>query len=426
MAQSLKRRDSRGRILRKNEQQRPDGRYLYIYKDPTTDKNAYIYSWKLERNDKMPAGKKVELSLREKEKLIEKDLRDGISYKAGGVTVLELVERYISLKTKVRPTTRAGYKTVINVLKEDAFGKKKIADIKTSEAKKWLIGLQDGGRSYSSIHSIRGVVRPAFAMAVEDDLLRKNPFDFELAKVLINDSVKRDALTAKQERDFLKFVKEDEYFSQYYDGIFILLKTGLRISELCGLTIRDVDLQERTIDIHKQLQYTGGKKAYIEQTKTTAGTRVLPMSDEVYEAFKRVISGRKKPRVEQMIDGVSGFLFLDDRGKPMLAYQWEKKFQHIVQKYNKIYKVELPKITPHICRHTYCTNMAKSGIAVKTLQYLMGHADIATTMNVYTHLKLEDAKDELEQLKAREQLKKELILVDMENAKKELKRVSSI
>jgi len=311
-------------------------------------------------------------------------------------------------------------------LKEDAFGKKKIADIKTSEAKMWLIELQDGGRSYSSIHSIRGVVRPAFAMAVEDDLLRKNPFDFELAKVLINDSVKRDTLTAKQERDFLKFVKEDEYFSQYYDGIFILLKTGLCISELCGLTIRDVDLQERTIDIHKQLQYTGGKKAYIEQTKTTAGTSVLPMSDEVYEAFKRVISGRKKPRVEQMIDGVSGFLFLDDRGKPMLAYQWEKKFQHIVEKYNKIYKVELPKITPHICRHTYCTNMAKSGIAVKTLQYLMGHADIATTLNVYTHLKLEDAKDELEQMKVRDQLKKEMALVDMENAKRELKRVSAV
>lgn len=312
------------------------------------------------------------------------------------------------------------------MLKEDAFGKKKIADIKTSEAKMWLIELQDGGRSYSSIHSIRGVVRPAFEMAVEDDLLRKNPFDFELATVLINDSVKRDALTAKQERDFLKFIKEDEYFNQFHDGMFILFKTGLRISELCGLTIRDIDLQERTIDINKQLQYTGGKKAYIEQTKTTAGTRVLPMSDEVYEAFKRIISSRKKPKVEQMIDGVSGFLFLDDKGKPMLAYQWEKKFQHSVEKYNKIYKVELPKITPHICRHTYCTNMAKSGIAVKTLQYLMGHADIATTLNVYTHLKLEDAKDELEQMKVREQLKKEMALVDMENAKRELKRVSAV
>lgn len=123
----------------------------------------------------------------------------------------------------------------------------------------------------------------------------------------------------------MKFVKEDEYFCQFYDGIFILLKTGLRISELCGLTIRDIDLQERTIDIHKQLQYTGGKQAYIEQTKTTAGTGVLPMSDEVYEAFKRIISSRKKPKVEQMIDGVSGFLFLDDRGKPVLAYQLGKE-----------------------------------------------------------------------------------------------------
>ena len=426
MADSIKRKDNKGRILRENEQQRADGRYMYTYKDPTTGKKAYIYSWKLERNDKTPAGKKIDLSLREKEKLIEKDLREGISYKAGGLTVLELVERYISIKTKVRPTTRAGYKTVINVLREDAFGKKKISDIKTSEAKMWLIGLQDGGRSYSSIHSISGVVRPALAMAVEDDLIRKNPFDFELAKVLINDSVKRDALTPKQERDFLKFIKEDEHFSQFYDGMFILFKTGLRISELCGLTIRDIDLQERTINVYKQLQYTGGKKAYIEQTKTDAGTRVLPMSDEVYEAFKRVISGRKKPRVEQMIDGVSGFLFLDKKGKPMVAYHWEKKFQHSVEKYNKIYKVELPKITPHVCRHTYCTNMAKSGISVKTLQYLMGHSDISVTMNVYTHLKLVDAQDELEKLKVREQVKQEMALVEMEYAKRELKRVSGV
>lgn len=110
----------------------------------------------------------------------------------------------------------------------------------------------------------------------------------------------------------------------------------------------------------------------------------------------------------------------------MLAYQWEKKFQRSVEKYNSIYKVELPKIMPHICRHTYCTNMAKSGISVKTLQYLMGHADIATTLNIYTHLKLEDAKDELEQLKVREQLKKEMALLDMEDAKRELRRVSGV
>ena len=426
MADSLKRKDNKGRILREGEQQRSDGRYMYSYTDSVTGKKKFIYSWKLERHDKVPTGKKNDLSLREKEKEIEKVLRDGISYSMGEITVLELVERYIAQKRGVRPTTQNGYKTVVNVLKKDTFGSKKINSIKTSDAKLWLISLQDGGRSYSSIHSIRGVVRPAFQMAVEDDMLRKNPFDFELAKALINNTVKRDALTGQQERIFLNFIKEDEHFSQYYDLMFILFKTGLRVSELCGLTIRDIDLKERTINIDHQLQYTGGKGTYIEQTKTDAGTRVLPMSEEVYEVFKRVISGRKKPKVEQVIDGYTRFLFLDAKGKPIKAYYVEKKFKYAVEKYNKIYKVELPTITPHVARHTYCTNMAKRGISVKTLQYLMGHSDVQTTLNIYTHLKLEDAKDEVKRLEIEEEIKREMNRVDMVGAKEELRKFKCV
>ena len=129
------------------------------------------------------------------------------------------------------------------------------------------------------------------------------------------------------------------------------------------------------------------------------------MSDEVYEAFKRVVQNRKKPKVEEMIDGYTGFLFLDKRGKPMMPYQWEKRFQHVVEKYNRIYRVQLPKITPHVCRHTFCTNAAKRGISVETLKYLMGHTDISVTSNVYTHLKLEDAQREMERL---ERIEKEM------------------
>lgn len=93
----------------------------------------------------------------------------------------------------------------------------------------WLIKLQQvDGRGYSSIHSIRGVLRPAFQMAVDDDLIRKNPFGFELASVIVNDSVTREAITRK--RDLLKFIKEDRHFSRYYDAIYILFHTGLRIS----------------------------------------------------------------------------------------------------------------------------------------------------------------------------------------------------
>ena len=137
---------------------------------------------------------------------------------------------------------------------------------------------------------------------------------------LIDDFVTREAITQKQERDFLKFVKQDYHFSEYYDGILILFKAGLRISEFCGLTLKDIDLKNKTIDVNYQLLVVSAKGKYIEQTKTNAGTRVLPMSDEVHEAFKRVISNRPKPKIEVMIDGYSGFLFRDDRKKPMVSY----------------------------------------------------------------------------------------------------------
>ena len=70
-----------------------------------------------------------------------------------------------------------------------------------------------------------------------------------------------------------------------------------------------------------------------------------------------------------------------------------------IDKYNNIYKIQMPKVTPHVCRHTYCSNMAKSGMNPKTLQYLMGHSDISVTLNVYTHVNFDDAKAELERMK---------------------------
>lgn len=81
--------------------------------------------------------------------------------------------------------------------------------------------------------------------------------------------------------------------------------------------------------------------------------------------------------------------------KQMVALHWEKYMQHIRDKYNSIYKIQMPKITPHVCRHTFCSNMAKSGMNPKTLQYIMGHSDISVTLNIYTHVNFEDAKDEM-------------------------------
>ena len=394
---SEKRRDNRNRILRNGESQRKDGRYAYKYTD-ATGKQQFVYSWKLEKTDKLPYGKRDFLALREKEKQILQDLSDQISPRGGEMTVLELVQKYIRQKTGVRPNTEAGYQTVVNILKQEKFGSARIDRVKTSDAKCWLIQLQKNGRGYSSIHSIRGVLRPAFQMAVDDDLIRKNPFDFQLATVIVNDSVTREAITRKQERAFLEFVKNDKHFSRYYEGIYILFKTGMRISEFVGLTLADLDMVNRTITVDHQLQRTSKMEYIIEATKTTSGTRVLPMTDDVYACFERIIANRKTPKVEPIIGGKWGFLYLDKNGMPMVALHWEKYFQHICQKYNSIYKVQMPKVTPHVCRHTYCSNMAKSGMNPKTLQYLMGHSDIGVTLNTYTHIGFDDAQKELKRV----------------------------
>ena len=136
----------------------------------------------------------------------------------------------------------------------------------------------------------------------------------------------------------------------------------------------------------------------IETTKTDAGTRVLPITEDVAQMFQAIIEDRNAPKVEKAIDGYSGFLFYDDNGMPLVAMHWQHRFNHMVGRYNDIYRVQLPNITPHVCRHTYCSNMAKSGMNPKTLQYLMGHSDISVTMNVYTHIGFDDAEEELKRM----------------------------
>ena len=277
---SEKRRDNRNRILREGEYQRTDGRYRYRYIDED-GKEKNVYSWRLDKNDLTPRGKKRELSLREKEKQIQADLFDHIVTRGGNYTEVELVEKYTSLKTGVGHNTKAGYKTVINILNREAFEKQRIDKVRLSDAKAWLIKLQQvDGRGYSSIHFIRGVLRPAFQLAVDDDLIR-------------------------------------------------------------------------------------------------------------------ILANRVAPKIEPMVDGYAGFLFLDKNDKPMVALHWEKYLEHIIEKYNKIYRIQMPKVTPHVCRHTFCSNMAKSGMNPKTLQYIMGHSDISVTLNVYTHVQFDDAQAEL-------------------------------
>ncbi|MCR5565643.1 MAG: site-specific integrase [Clostridiales bacterium] len=400
-----RRRDSKHRVLRSGESVRADGKYQFKY--TVNGKPKFVYSWKLEPTDKLPQGKRPCLSLRELEKQIGYDLELRIDPTKKNMTVMELVERYLSTKTGMRPNTVTNYKFVKNLLMKEEFSQWKIGEVKTSDAKLFLIKLQNDGRRHSSIKSVRGVLRPAFQMAVDDDCLNKNPFAFALVGVVVNDAVTREAITKRQMNSFLKFIHDDNCYCKYYEVVYILFHTGLRISEFCGLTMKDIDLTNKTINVNHQLQRTSNMKYVIEKTKTNAGTRVLPMNDEVAKCFQTIIEEREAPKVEKIIDGYSGFLFLDDDGMPLVAMHWEHRLNHMVNRYNEIFREQMPNITPHVCRHTYCSNQAKAGMYPKTLQYLMGHSDISVTMNTYTHLGLEEAVDEMNRMQQVESARKE-------------------
>lgn len=408
------RRDSKHRVLRRGESIRADGKYQFKYH--IAGKPHFVYSWRLEPTDLLPVGKKPCLSLRELEKQIGYDLDNQLDPLGKNITVMELVERYLKTKVGMRPNTLANYNFVKNILKNEDFGQQKISKIKTSDAKLFLIKMQqEDGRGHSTVKTVRGVLRPAFQMAVDDDVLMKNPFQFELAGVVVNDSVTREAVTKDQMRKFLRFVHDDILYCKYYEVVYILFHTGMRISEFCGLTLKDIDLKNKTVNIDHQLQRTSKREYVIEPTKTNAGTRVIPITDEVAEMFRSIIEDRPKYKVEKVVAGYSGFLFLDKDGMPLVAMHWEHRFNSMVGRYNEIYKMQIPNITPHVCRHTYCSNQAKAGMNPKTLQYLMGHSDIAVTLNVYTHVGLEDAENELRKMQTLEGARKEMGLSDKDD-----------
>ena len=393
---SEKRRDSKNRVLRTGESQRKDGRYLYKYVD-ADGKPQSVYSWKLVATDKVPAGKRDCIALRDKEREIQKSLADGISTAGRKMTVCGLYDKYTALKGNVKRSTRESRQFVAGVLHADTLGARDIGSVKPSDAQEWAVRMKEKGYSYRLINNIKRSLKASFAIAVSDGWVRKNPFDFTLNAVISNDTQARQALTEEQEQAFLQFLQSSPVYRRYYDEILILLKTGLRISEFCGLTVDDIDFEDGIINIDHQLLWETNKGLYIDTPKSKSSIRKVPMSEEARKAFERVIAWRGEP-APYTVDGYSGFLFVSESGKPYLADHYQTVLRRAVQRYNKTHAEQLPKISPHVLRHTFCTRLASKNMNPKSLQYIMGHADINITLNLYSHVSLDAVKAEVVKL----------------------------
>lgn len=388
------RKDGKGRALRKGECQRKDGRYIYTYTDPLGNRRC-IYSKNL-------------MKLRAREEQLIRDQMDGLDvYVAGSATLNMVFDRYLSTKSELKSTTRSNYIYTWDYFVRETFGKKKIGDVKYSDVLQFYTYLiKDKGLEVNSVDSVHTLLFPTFKLAVRDDIIRKNPAEGAFAEVKKRFGGRRKlrrALTVEQQRAFIRYIADSPVFDDWYPLFTTLLGTGCRIGELLGLTWNDVDLEKKLININHNLTYYPRREdTYvcefrISTPKTEAGIRTIPMMGPVYD----VLSGEYERQQEEgfctrTIDGVTNFIFMNRFGNPHSPQTINRAIKRITAAYNAEEEVKakkekrepviIPKISCHIFRHTFASRLCEKETNVKVIQQIMGHADVATTMNIYAEV----------------------------------------
>lgn len=397
------RKDSKGRSLHTGESQRKNG-YMYRYMD-VTGKRQTIYAADLPE-------------LREKEKQTKRDIDENIltDHAIRNITVNELFQRYMQTRELAEPT-RENYIRIWDRHVRDEIGNTRLTQLRPSYIRAFYVKLSRSDYSHSTIKLIHTILSPTLEMAVDDDMIRKNPAKHAFTSDLGRKAKEKEILTVEQQKNLLDFIRQSNVYNVYVPMITIMLETGLRCGELIGLTFRDVDMCKKELSVNHQLIYKNygdgrGCAFHISTPKTDAGIRTIPLSKKAYEAFveQKKLNFMLGRHFAGSIDGYTDFIFLTKTQKPFMPSAVNNVIYNMIDAYNKEEtenaKKEhhkeaklLPKISAHNLRHTACTNMARLGINVKVVQYLMGHAHSDVTMDVYNHLAKEaDIKAEIEKM----------------------------
>ena len=386
-----RRKDNKGRVLQTGESQRKDGLYVYQYKD-IFGKRKSVYSNNLS-------------DLRKQKKKINLDLEYNISNLGSEITLNEQFDKYMLLKSQLRNSTRQGYLSLWNWnLRDSELGNKKLCDIKKSDILRFYNSLVERGLKCSTIRAFNYMISPCLDLAVDDDIIRKNPCNGCLDK-FSNDSKKKVSLTVQEQEIFLDFIKNNKIYCIYYPMMIFMIGTAVRCGEAVGLTWDDLDFKNREISINHQLLYRKTGKSYslyAWDPKTDAGNRVIPMTNDVYRALleQRKEQALRGYRTSVEIDGYKDFVFSTKHRNPMSPSSVNNFLKNIVNRYNKTAhkEISLPHISAHTLRHTGCTRMAEAGIDPKVLQYIMGHSNIAVTMEIYNHISPDRYRTEMQKM----------------------------
>ena len=383
---SERRKDSKGRVLRTGESERKDGLYQFRYED-ISGKRQTIYDRDLNE-------------LRKKEKEIQKQLDEGVSFFDGCAPLCDVLDRAFSLKRKWRDSTRETMMRYLCLIKSSKLYNMPINRIRMADCKQFLIQLHDEGKAFGTINSVHTLLKMAFQMACEDNALMRNPCAFPIKTIIDDDTPKVHALTQIQQESLWKFLREDTIGKRHLDMFVILAGTGMRISEFAALTIQNIDFARNVIHVDKQIVRLVGRLT-ITKPKSENGVRDIPMTQEVRQSAMNLIRKRNEIKLDVMIDGYVGFLSVTRNGRPRTHSEYADVVRKLMAHYNEVSTVRIDRCTPHVLRHTFCTKCVSSGMDVKSAQYLMGHSDARTTLNIYTDNVMDKVYESMELLEKR-------------------------
>lgn len=373
--------------LRKGETQRKDGTYDFRWTSADGKRHS-IYAATLQE-------------LREKEEEIIRDKQDGIKTEIRRTTVNDVFELWCDLKRGLKHNTFTNYKYMYNMFVRPSFGKLRIASVKKSDVKRFYNTLADEKiLTIATIDNIHTVLHQVFDLAVDDNYIRINPTDHMLKELKQShnfETEKRKALTVAEQKLFIDFLQNHPQYHHWYPVFAVMLGTGMRVGEIVGLRWCDIDLEQGIISVNHTLVYYNhgdgkGCSFSINTPKTKAGERTIPMLDFVKEAFlmEKKYQEETGLHCKVTVDCYTDFIFINRFGDVQHQGTLNKAIRRIIRDCNdevllrgEADPVLLPKFSCHSLRHTFTTRLCESGVNVKVIQDVLGHADISTTMDIY-------------------------------------------
>lgn len=290
-------------------------------------------------------------------------------------------------KHDMKPSTFDRYYGIYNnYVLASPIGKKKLIDLRTIDFQKYYTALLKD-KPVSNVKSINRYISTCINEAVRQGYISKNyTVNVRLPKVEESETI--TVLSIEEQKAFVEYIKNN---SVELKNFFILaLGTGMRQGEIMGLKWNDINFKDKTIKINRSLKkvtfiHADGtrKSEYIEQTpKTKSSIREIPISESIYKCLKDQEKKQKlnKLYIDNSIYIESDYVFTDKIGNTIDKNKPNRHFRAILKELN------IKPIKFHSLRHTFATRLFEKDIPVKTVQALLGHKDINTTMNIYTHV----------------------------------------